>query len=242
MHVQACDLLRPVYGWFTEGLIVPITEHREPLRGATRGHYASRWPRRGAGAAAAPLAASAGWRRLCRSGVGRAGHWQVAHRPGPDGAPKPHTRLRSFCSPHHQDTALYPTITQLERAAGFRRDDTDEQRLDKLEAVLAQATNGLSEAVPLLAALLSLPTDGRYPPLNLTPQKRKERTLKAPLAQMEGLAARQSLLMVVEDAHWIDPTSLELLDLTVERVPSLPVLLIITFRPEFTPPESVVHR
>jgi len=147
---------------------------------------------------------------------------------------EPHSRLRSFCSPHHQDTALYPTITQLERAAGFRRDDTNEQRLDKLEAVLAQATNG--EAVPLLAALLSLPTDGRYPPLNLTPQKRKERTLKALLAQMEGLAARQPLLMVVEDAHWIDPTSLELLELTVERVPSLPVLLIITFRPEFTPP------
>src|SRR5262249_17542875 len=147
---------------------------------------------------------------------------------------EPHSRLRSFCSPHHQDTALYPTITQLERAAGFRRDDTNEQRLDKLEAVLAQATNG--DAVPLLAALLSLPTDGRYPPLNLTPQKRKERTLKALLAQMEGLAARQPLLMVVEDAHWIDPTSLELLELTVERVPSLPVLLIITFRPEFTPP------
>jgi class 3 adenylate cyclase/predicted ATPase len=148
---------------------------------------------------------------------------------------EPHTLLRSFCSPHHQDTALYPTITQLERAARFRRDDTDERRLDKLEAVLAEATR-LSEAVPLLAALLSLPTDGRYPPLILTPQKRKERTLKALLAQMEGLAARQSLLMVVEDAHWIDPTSLELLDLTVERVPSLPVLLIITFRPEFTPP------
>src|SRR5262245_57749906 len=91
---------------------------------------------------------------------------------------EPHSRLRSFCSPHHQDTALYPTITQLERAAGFRRDDTDEQRLDRLEAVLAQATTGVSEAVPLLAALLSLPTDGRYPPLNLTPQKRKERTLK----------------------------------------------------------------
>ena len=153
---------------------------------------------------------------------------------------EPHSRLRSFCSPHHQDTALYPTITQLERAAGFRRDDTNEQRLDKLEAVLAQATNG--EAVPLLAALLSLPTDGRYPPLNLTPQKRKERTLKALLAQMEGLAARQPLLMVVEDAHWIDPTSLELLELTVERVPSLPVLLIITFRPESRRPGSVGHR
>jgi class 3 adenylate cyclase len=149
---------------------------------------------------------------------------------------EPFTRLRQFCSPQHQDTALYPTITQLERAAGFRREDTDEQRLDKLEAVLAQATNDLSEAAPLLAQLLSLPTGDRYPRLDLTPQKRKEKTFNALIAQLAGLAARQPEVMVYEDAHWIDPTSLELLDLTVDRVPSLPVLLIITFRPEFTPP------
>jgi class 3 adenylate cyclase/tetratricopeptide (TPR) repeat protein len=149
---------------------------------------------------------------------------------------EPYTRLRQFCSPHHQDTALYPTIAQLERAAGFRRDDTDEQRLEKLEAVLAQATNDLSEAVPLLAALLSIPIGDHYRALDLTPQKLKEKTLKALVAQVEGLVARQPVLMVVEDAHWIDPTSLELLDLTVDRVPRLPVLLIITFRPEFAPP------
>ena len=124
---------------------------------------------------------------------------------------EPHTRLRSFCSPHHQDSALYPTITQLERAAGFRREDTAEQRLDKLEAVLAQATNDLGEAAPLLAALLSLPTGERYPPLNLTPQKQKEKTLRALVAQVEGLAARQPVLMLFEDAQWSDPTSLELL-------------------------------
>ena len=92
---------------------------------------------------------------------------------------EPHTRLRYFCSPHHQDSALYPSIAQLERAAGFRREDTAEQRLDKLEAVLAQGTNDLSEIVPLLADLLSIPTGGRYPPLNLTPHKRKEKTLQA---------------------------------------------------------------
>src|SRR5262249_46278065 len=97
-----------------------------------------------------------------------------------------HTRLRTFCSPHHQESALYPTLTQLERAAGFRREDTAEERLDKLEAVLAQATNDLGEAVPLLAALLSLPTGERYPPLDLTPQRRKERTLRALVAQIEG--------------------------------------------------------
>jgi class 3 adenylate cyclase/predicted ATPase len=149
---------------------------------------------------------------------------------------EPYTRLRQFCLPLHQDAALYPTITQLERAAAFRREDTAEQRLDKLEAILAQATNDLSEAAPLLAQLLSVPTEGRYPALDLTPQRRKEKTFNALIAQLAGLAARQPVVMVYEDAHWIDPTSLELLDLIVDRVPSLPVLLVITFRSEFTPP------
>jgi predicted ATPase len=144
--------------------------------------------------------------------------------------------LRYFCSPHHQDSALYPSIAQLERAAGLRRDDTDEQRLHKLEKLLAQGTNDLSEAVPLLAELLSIPTGGRYPPLNLSPQKRKEKTLHAQLAQLEGLARRQPVLMVFEDIHWSDPTTRESLDLLIERIPTLQVLLIITFRPEFTPP------
>jgi class 3 adenylate cyclase/predicted ATPase len=149
---------------------------------------------------------------------------------------EPHTRLRFFCSPHHQDHALYPTITQLERAAGFRREDTAEQRLDKLEAVLAQATDDLGEAAPLIAALLSLPTGERYPPLNLTLQKQKEKTIRALVAQVEGLAERQPVLMLFEDAQWSDPTSLEVFDLIIDRVPTLPVLLIVTFRPEFTPP------
>ena len=94
-------------------------------------------------------------------------------------AGEPYTRLRFFCSPHHQDTALYPVIAHLERAAGFRRDDTAEQRLDKLEALLAQATNDLGGAAPLFADLLAVPTGERYPPLNLTPQKRKEKTSKS---------------------------------------------------------------
>jgi tetratricopeptide (TPR) repeat protein len=147
-----------------------------------------------------------------------------------------HTRVRTFCSPHHQDHALYPTITQLERAAGFRREETPAQRLDKLEAVLCQASNDLGEAAPLLAALLSLPTGERYPLLDLTPQKQKERTLRALVAQVEGLAARTPVLMLIEDAQWSDPTSLELYDLIIDRVPALRALLIITFRPEFAPP------
>jgi class 3 adenylate cyclase/tetratricopeptide (TPR) repeat protein len=150
-------------------------------------------------------------------------------------AGEPHTRLRYFCSPHHQDSALYPSITQLERAAGFRREDTDAQRLEKLESVLAQATNDLGEVVPLLAELLSIPSGDRYPPLKLSPQKRKERTLQAQAAQIEGLAARQSVLMVFEDIHWSDPTTRESLELIIDRVPALQVLAILTFRPEFTP-------
>jgi tetratricopeptide (TPR) repeat protein len=149
---------------------------------------------------------------------------------------EPHTRLRYFCSPHHQDSALYPSITQLERAAEFRREDTDAQRLYKLEVMLAQGTNDVSEAVPLLADLLSIPTGDRYPSLSLTPQKRKERTLRAQLMQVEGLAARQPVLIVFEDVHWSDPTTQEFLDLLIDRVSALRVLIIITFRPEFTPP------
>jgi predicted ATPase len=116
-----------------------------------------------------------------------------------DNADKAHrlgSKRLACSSPHPQDSALYPSITQLERAAGFRRDDTDEQRLDKLEAVLARGTNDLSQAVPLLAHLLSIPTGDRYQPLNLTPQKRKEKTLRAQLVQFEGLVARQPVLMV----------------------------------------------
>jgi predicted ATPase len=108
---------------------------------------------------------------------------------------EPHTRLRFFCSPHHQDSALYPAIAQLERAAGLRRDDTGEQRLEKLEAVLLQATNDISEIAPLLADLLSIPTGSRYPTVELTPQKRKEKTLEALVAQVDGLSAREPVLM-----------------------------------------------
>jgi DNA-binding SARP family transcriptional activator/class 3 adenylate cyclase len=149
---------------------------------------------------------------------------------------EPHTRLRYFCSPHHQDSALYPTIRQLERAAGLRRDDTSEQRLDKLEMLLARSTNDLGGTAPLIADLLSVPFGDRYPPLNLTPQKRKQKTFDALLGLLEGLAARQPALMVFEDAHWVDPTSLEQLDSIIDRVSALSVLLIITYRPEFVPP------
>jgi class 3 adenylate cyclase len=151
-------------------------------------------------------------------------------------AAEPHTRLRYFCSPHHQNSAFYPIITQMERAAGFRREDSAEQKLDKLEAVLAQAINEPREAAPVLAAMLSIPTGERYPLLNLSPQKQKETTLKALLAQIVGLAKKQPAMMVLEDAHWMDPSSQESFDILIDRIPALPLMLLVTFRPDFVSP------
>jgi predicted ATPase len=148
---------------------------------------------------------------------------------------EPYLRLRYFCSPYHQDSALFPFIDQLDRAAGFARDDIPAAKLEKLKALLARAAPPEDDVV-LLADLLSLPASERHPLPNLSPQRKKERTLEALIRQLEGLACRQPVVMVFEDAHWIDPTSRELLELTVERVRSLPVLLIVTFRLEFQPP------
>ena len=148
---------------------------------------------------------------------------------------EPYLRLRYFCSPYHQDSALFPFIDQLSRAAGFARDDAPQVKLDKLEGLLDRAAPR-EEDVALLADLLSLPDSERHPLPNLSPQRKKERTLEALIHQLEGLARRQPIVMVFEDAHWVDPTSRELLDLTIERVRSLPALLIVTFRPEFQPP------
>jgi class 3 adenylate cyclase/DNA-binding winged helix-turn-helix (wHTH) protein len=148
--------------------------------------------------------------------------------------PEPHIRLRYFCSPYHQDSALFPFVDQLGRAAGFAPEDPPAARLEKLEALLAPAAPP-GEDVAFIADLLSLPASDRYPLPNLSPQRKKERTLEALIRQLEGLAHQQSVFMVFEDARWIDPTSRELLDLTIERVRSLPVLLIVTFRPEFQP-------
>src|SRR5499427_8985047 len=139
----------------------------------------------------------------------------------------PHLRLRYFCSPYCRDSALYPFIDQLWHAAEFARDDPPAAKLEKLEILLASAAPW-DEDVALLADLLSLPVSERHPLPNLSPQRKKERTLGALIRQLEGLACQQPVVMVFEDAHWIDPTSRELLDLTVERARSLPVLLIVT--------------
>jgi class 3 adenylate cyclase/predicted ATPase len=150
-------------------------------------------------------------------------------------AAEPHTRLRYFCSPQHADSAFHPIIAQMERAAGLAYDDKPQARLDKLDAVLAQTSTPPQDAAHL-AEMLSLANDGRYPAPALAPEQRRERTLAALTSQLTGLARRQPVLMIFEDAHWIDPTSLEVLGRTVDRIKTLPVLLIVTFRPEFNAP------
>jgi class 3 adenylate cyclase/tetratricopeptide (TPR) repeat protein len=150
-------------------------------------------------------------------------------------APQPHLRLRYFCSPHHQDSAFYPIIGHMERAAAFARDDDTSTRLRKLGDMAAK-TGMPDDDVALLAELLSLPgTDATSAP-ELTPQRKKEKTFGLLIRALEVAARQQPLLMVFEDIHWIDPTSCELLDRTLACVERLPVLLLATFRPEFQPP------
>ncbi|MGH7837595.1 MAG: AAA family ATPase, partial [Candidatus Binataceae bacterium] len=153
-------------------------------------------------------------------------------------ADEPHFRLLYFCSPHHQDSALYPFISQLERAAGFADDDGPERKLAKLEVLLAGSSRDLPQDAALLADLLSIPVGTRYPSLDLSPQRRRQKTLEALVAQLVELSAQRPVLMIFEDAHWSDPTSRELLELVVERVQALAAFLIITYRPEFAPPWS----
>jgi class 3 adenylate cyclase/tetratricopeptide (TPR) repeat protein len=145
------------------------------------------------------------------------------------------TVLRYYCSPFYVHTALHPILDQLERAADLKKSDSADVKLDKLEALLSRACRGASRAAALLAPLLSIPTAQRYPPLDVAPERKKALMLEALLEQLAGLATRP-LLILLEDAHWIDPTSTELFQLIIERIQRLPVLVIIAFRPSFTPP------
>jgi class 3 adenylate cyclase len=150
-------------------------------------------------------------------------------------AGEPHARLRYFCSPQHTDSALYPIIGQMERAAELAHGDTAQVRLDKFDALLAQ-TSTSAQDVSLFADMLSLPNDGRYPALDMTPEQRRQKTLEALGWQLEALSGSNPVLMIFEDAHWADPTSLEVFSRVADRLPKLRVLLIVTFRPEFDPP------
>ena len=144
-------------------------------------------------------------------------------------------RIRCFCSPQHTNSALYPIIDHVERSAAFARDDALQTKLDKLDAVLRQSWSSAEDSA-LFVEMVSLPNDGRYPVLELTPQQRRQRTMDALVRQVEILSRSAPLLVVFEDAHWADPTSLELMGRLAGHVASHRVLLIISFRPEFEAP------
>src|SRR5712664_1973120 len=141
------------------------------------------------------------------------------------------------CSPYYQNTALYPWIDLLERVAlRFEREEPSEQKLRKLEGFVVQYGLPLAEAVPLFAALLSLPLTADYAPLTVSPEQQKQKTLQALLTIFLRIAAQQPLLFVMEDLHWVDPTTLELLSLLVDQGPTAHILVLMTFRPDFPPP------
>jgi class 3 adenylate cyclase/tetratricopeptide (TPR) repeat protein len=148
---------------------------------------------------------------------------------------EPHIQLRHQCSPYHTNSALHPFIVELEYAAGFKPEDPPDQRLDKLESVISTTRPG-STILPLLAALLSIPFTNRYPPLSFSATQQRRQTIAALLDRLEDLAQKQLVLFIFEDVHWADATSLEVLDRVVERIRRLPVLILITFRPEYEPP------
>jgi class 3 adenylate cyclase len=155
---------------------------------------------------------------------------------------EPHLRLRYQCSPHYTSTAFHPVIEQLERAAGLARDDPNPAKLAKLEALLAQGVERVSEAAPLIAAMLSIPTAGRYPPLAHGPQRRRELTIEVLVEQVLGLARQKPVLCIFEDLHWADPSTLDVLGPVIDRISAARVLLLLTCRPEFVPPwKSLSH-
>jgi class 3 adenylate cyclase len=167
------------------------------------------------------------------AGIGKSRLVQVlkAHVEG-----EPHTRLECRCSPYYQNSALYPVIDLFQRMLQLHRDDTPQQKLSKLEGALEQYGFPLPDMVPLFASLLSLPLSDHYPALTLTPQRQRQKTLEAVLAVLLALAARQPLLFIVEDLHWVDPSTLELLSLLLDQGPTAPMMTLLTCRPEFRSP------
>jgi class 3 adenylate cyclase/predicted ATPase len=166
-------------------------------------------------------------------------------------ADEPHTRLECRSSPYFTNSALYPIIDMIQRTLRFQTDDTPVQKLEKLTHNLSQYRLPLEESVPLFASLLALPfPEDRYPPLNLTPQRQRQKTLEAIVAITLELSERQPVLFILEDLHWVDPTTLELLNLLIDQAPTASVYVLLTCRPEFQPTwshrsyltEMTVHR
>ena len=225
-----------------KGIVEPVQAHRVGGLAVTEGRFEAQHPHLTplVGREAEMAMVMARWEQAC-AGEGQAillsgepgiGKSRITQALRERVADEPHTRLRYQCSPYHTNSALHPVIERIERATGFARDDTPDAKLDKLEQIFA---SGAGRA--LVASLLSLPVE-RYPALAMSPQKQKEETLRTLAEQVTELAAIAPVLLILEDAHWIDPTSQELFDLVVPVVASHRVLAIITHRPEYTPPWS----
>ena len=150
-----------------------------------------------------------------------------------------HTRIEYYGSPYYQQSAFYPLVDHLQRRLRFRLDDPPEEKWRTLEDVLKLYDFSLEEAVPLLAAFLSLPPPAHYPPLLLTPQRQKQKTLETLLAWLLQETERQPVCFVMEDLHWMDPSTLEFLSLLIEQVPTVRMLMLLLFRPDFSPPWGV---
>ncbi len=151
-------------------------------------------------------------------------------------ADEQHLAIRYQCSPHHVNDAFHPIVSQIWRAAEFATEETPRERLEKLEAVARRSRLDPLEIVPFVASLCSIPFEGHYPPIEMSPAEQKEHLIAALLALFEGLTMEAPLLALLEDAHWIDPSSLEVFSRLVDRIPKLRTFLIITYRPEFFPP------
>ena len=149
-------------------------------------------------------------------------------------AHEPHTRWECRSSEYFQNTALFPLIDLFQRLLQFQAEDTPDEKLGKLEHALSQYRLPLEETVPLFAPLLSLPLpENRYPPLNLSPQRQRQKTLETIVAILLELAERQPVLFILEDLHWTDPTTLELLNLVIDQTPTASLLMLLTCRPTF---------
>jgi predicted ATPase/class 3 adenylate cyclase len=155
-------------------------------------------------------------------------------------ASEPHTRWECRCSAYHQDSALHPMIDLFEHALTFSRDDAPAEKLRKLELGLARYDLARPDTVALWASFLSVPLPERYPALRLTPQRHKQKTFEAIATLLLALATEHPMVFIVEDLHWVDPSTLELLSFLFEQVPAASILAVLTFRPEFQPPWS--HR
>ena len=149
---------------------------------------------------------------------------------------RPQLRQEYRCSPYHQNSALHPIIEFLQSWFGFRREDTPEERLSKIEEVLEDYSVQIPEAMPLLARLLSVPLGDGHPPLNLSPQRQRRVTMELLVDLLIGTSDKPPTLAIFEDLHWADPTTLDLLGLLVDRAHTANIMVILTFRPEFTPP------